>query len=778
MKLSKIYVLVLFLSLTLSSCNHKGLIVVRNMKEFNQAVRNSTPGDVITLANGIWTDAELLFAAEGTSDKPIVLKAEEKGKVFLEGESDLRIAGNYLTVEGLVFKNGHTPTTEVISFKKEDGVYANHCRLTECVIDNFNNSERFETEAWVALYGKNNRVDHCYFTGKRDQGLTLTVRLIDTLCQNNNHLIDHNYFGYRQNLGSNGGETIRIGTSHYSLSTSGTIVKENYFEHCDGELEIISNKSCGNKYINNTLFECWGTLTFRHGNDNIAEGNFFLGNGKKHTGGIRIINKRNKAINNYLYGLTGYRFRGALVIMNGVPNSPINRYFQVIGGDVEDNTFINCDHIQLCAGRDKERTLPPIDTKISKNIFYNENSSDIFTIYDDISGITFSDNYISSNMKSLGIKGITPIDIKLKKDSLNIYIPVNKELEGIGCSIKKPIATAKNTGVDWYPIKNEELEFGTGNKIEVKAGLNTLYGAIKTSKSGDIIVLKDSGYYKLDKIIKVDHPLTIMSVDPKITPILETAKTRMFEIENEGSLKLLNLEFNGRFAQDKPGNCIISTSSYSMNRNYKLIIENCKVKNLDVNHSFDFIKVYKNTFVDSLVIRNCSFENVTGNIAALDKETEELGIYNVEDVIIENSSFKNINGYVLSILRGGNDESTFGPDLSIDHCVFDNVGNGKRNESNAALYVHGVQITRITNSIFVDSKAIKLQLTNGEPITAINYCDFYNSEGIVSNKDSYSAQNNFKLKPDFVKGSYELEKDSKLKGLANNNTDLGLIRNK
>ena len=63
------------------------------------------------------------------------------------------MAGNYLHVEGLVFKNGFTPTTEVISFKKDKNSVANNSRLTACVIDNFNNTERHQPETWLAIYG-------------------------------------------------------------------------------------------------------------------------------------------------------------------------------------------------------------------------------------------------------------------------------------------------------------------------------------------------------------------------------------------------------------------------------------------------------------------------------------------------------------------------------------------------------------------------------------------------------------------------------------------------
>ncbi|MGB5190663.1 polysaccharide lyase 6 family protein, partial [Robiginitalea sp.] len=341
--------LILLFIVCLQSCKEQqqdqgGL--VRTVAEFDNAVASAQPGDVIVLANGVWKDSELLFEGNGTAEKPITLTVEEKGRVTLEGSSNLRLAGNHLLVKGLVFKNGFTPTTEVISFKKDKNTLANNSRLTECVIDNYNNPERHEPDTWVAIYGKDNRVDHNHLSGKRNRGVTLIVRLNTEESRENNHRIDHNYFGPRQNLGSNGGETLRIGTSHYSLTNSKTLVEANYFDRCNGEHEIISNKSCQNVFKDNVFYECTGTLTMRHGNETLVEGNVFIGNNKPSTGGIRVINGQQTVRNNFGIGLKGYRFRGALVVMNGVPNSPINRYFQVEDAVVENNTFINCDHIQ------------------------------------------------------------------------------------------------------------------------------------------------------------------------------------------------------------------------------------------------------------------------------------------------------------------------------------------------------------------------------------------------------------------------------------------------
>jgi poly(beta-D-mannuronate) lyase len=38
-------------------------------------LKNSTPGDNIILANGIWKDAEIKFYGKGTKENPIVLRA-------------------------------------------------------------------------------------------------------------------------------------------------------------------------------------------------------------------------------------------------------------------------------------------------------------------------------------------------------------------------------------------------------------------------------------------------------------------------------------------------------------------------------------------------------------------------------------------------------------------------------------------------------------------------------------------------------------------------------
>ena len=721
------------------SCQPQGekQTLVHTIEEYNQAVNDAKPGSTIVLANGVWENVELLFEGKGTAEAPITLTVEEKGKVTLEGQSYLQIAGEYLHVEGLIFKNGFTPTNEVISFRKNNKELAYNSRLSECVIDNYSNPERHEQDSWVALYGKNNRVDHNHFEGKGNRGVTLIVRLNTKESIENNHIIEANYFGPRQNLGSNGGETLRVGTSHYSMEKSNTLVQGNYFDRCDGEHEIISNKCDQTTYKNNVFFESIGTLTMRHGDETLVEGNVFLGNRKRNTGGIRVINGQQTVRNNYGYGLTGYRFRGALVVMNGVPNSPLNRYFQVEDAIIENNVFVDSDHVQLCAGSDAERSATPINSTFKSNTFYLEKPSKLVTIYDDISGIAFENNLTNHPINKTLTSGFEVENMSLTKDKNGLLMPMIGE-KVIAPALADEIPSKENTGAAWYSKADKRIAFESGKTTIVAAGVNTLFDAIKNSQPGDILELKDSERYELTKLPLIQHPLTIKASEGK-TPLILWEKKAAFDIVNGGELRLKGLTFDGENAPDGSGNAVIRTSKYSMNKNYSLRIENCAFDNLDVNHSFDVIRIYKNTFADEIHISNSTFNNITGHLMALDKETDDVGIYNAEFVTLHNNIFTNIGGAVLSLHRGGKDESTFGPFLDMDHCTFENVGFDSRNKYKAAINLYGVQDIQMKNSIFKKTKKIQMHLVVGEPIVKVDHLQLDQKNLIkVSGDQKYS----------------------------------------
>jgi poly(beta-D-mannuronate) lyase len=202
------------------------------------------------------------------------------------------------------------------------------------------------------------------------------------------------------------------------------------------------------------------------------------------------------------------------------------------------------------------------------------------------------------------------------------------------------------------------------------------------------------------------------------------------------------VQINGRECLDQPLNSVIRTSRYSMVNNYKLFIEDCDFTDLDVNHSFNVLRVYKHTFADSVVVRNSTFRNVSGSVLPLDQENDDIGIYNAENIVLENCLFDNIGQAALHLHRGGSDESTFGPMLTIDRCTFDEVGTDEKwNRSESSIRLHGTQFVHITNSVFDDSAPVRLHLVVGEPVVDIENSIFSGGTELLDNGEPYRTRN-------------------------------------
>jgi poly(beta-D-mannuronate) lyase len=337
-------------------------------------------GDTIVLKNGTWTNQTIALKANGTATNPIVLMAETQGKVILTGNSRLSFSGSYLIVTGLFFKDGTLSGSDVISFRTSASETATYCTLKNTAIINYNPADNTVDSKWVSLYGNNNTVEHCSFENKTNSGTLMVVWLNSGLSAN--HSISNNYFGYRNpNVDANGNELngqeiIRIGDSSTSMTTANVTVSGNYFEKCNGEIEVVSNKSCGNIYSNNLFLECKGMLTLRHGNSCIVEGNYFFGNSVSETGGVRIIGENHTVYNNYFENLRGSGYRAALCIVRGKENSALSEYYQVKNALVAFNTFVNCSQaFNINYNSSSSLTLPPINTTIAHNHIFNTSSS-------------------------------------------------------------------------------------------------------------------------------------------------------------------------------------------------------------------------------------------------------------------------------------------------------------------------------------------------------------------------------------------------------------------
>ncbi len=383
--------------------------LVSSASEINQL--KLIAGDKVILKEGNWKDQKIVFKGKGDSKLPITLAGSKPGLVILTGNSSLKIDGIWLIVDGLAFADGFSDKEDVITFS----VASSNCRLTNTSIINYNHPDKAIDYKWISLYGNNNRVDHCSITGKTHQGTTLVVWLSE---KPNYHQIDHNYFGERPNLGVNGGETIRIGTSQWSMSDSYTKVENNIFDKCDGETEIVSIKSGHNQIVDNLFYECDGTLTFRHGNNSEASGNFFIGNGKRNTGGIRLIGENHRVNNNYFQGLTGTDLRAAISIMNAVENPKLNEYYQVKNAEISGNTIVACkEAFVIGSGKNTTRVVAPENLKINNN--YVINPRILMVLNEEPLSSVINNNYVKGFPKTDGFATMVK-EFVTTKDNLTI----------------------------------------------------------------------------------------------------------------------------------------------------------------------------------------------------------------------------------------------------------------------------------------------------------------------------------------------------------------------
>ncbi len=396
-------------------------VLVSQDSDLKRALKDVVAGDIIVLRNGIWKDPQLRFdSLKGTRKQPIEIRAESPGQVVMTGKVEFRLSGTHVVVSGLAIKNP-VGSSDVFDLRSHSERHAHHCRITDCSFEQTKESDSSKESRWLNVYGTKNRIDHCYFAGKRNRGTTLVVWVAGT---EGTHRIDHNHFGPRPKLGKNGGETIRIGTSDVSELVSGTIVEENYFDRCDGEAEIVSNKSCENTYRYNLFERCGGALTLRHGHRCLVDGNVFLGHETSGTGGVRIIGRDHRVTNNYFEGLRGDAERAALCLMNGISDGPLNGYAPVVNAQIAHNTFIDCKvSMELGVRGSKKATIAPQSCRITHNAFL-PGKWELFRVQNKPRDFTWMANkYQSGKTRGAELVEIQRVDIKLSRAADGLLRP-------------------------------------------------------------------------------------------------------------------------------------------------------------------------------------------------------------------------------------------------------------------------------------------------------------------------------------------------------------------
>lgn len=738
--------------------------IVKNNVELQTALSEAKPGDHIVMANGEWEDVQIKVTENGTESQPIKLSAETPGKVLLQGASNLQLGADFIIVDGLYFVNGASPSKSVIHFAADEAV-ANHCIVRNCVVKDFNKNQKNQQDLWVLFQGRNNELDHCYLAGKSNKGPTVRVDLEGNQNINNYHKITNNHFGPRPPKGGPSAETIQIGNSYTSMCPSYTLVANNLFEECNGEVEIISSKTNFNEFRNNVFFKSEGSLVTRHGNYCTVDGNYFIGDEtESNVGGIRLIGTGHIVTNNYFYNLRGKEFRSPLAVMNGIPKSPLNRYIQVTDVIVAYNSWINCTSpLQFGVGSNisqkdvlpasEIRSARPKRTIVANNLIYNTNGDETpIVAHDKLDGIRFENNFINNQGRDFEtVDGLNSNGFELEKITDYIMVPKSElpgdeifegfgfdkfntdlfgtsreEQNAVGAITGQPntvpdILNKAKYGPDWYSDED-------GNKEPITHKVSegdSIAEVIDQASDGDIIELMATNF-EIKSPLKINKALTIKSSNKVKLNYSGDAKTPLFEMNPKGKLTLINLNLSGNNTQ-----YAFASLKENMSSLYNLDIQDCVVENFD-----HILKAYKHSFSENIYLTNSVFKNCQNGLV-LSEENDDRGEYNAENIVIDNCTFDGVKENVIDYYRGGYDESTVGGNLVVSNSTF--VKCGADEKSDILLKTYGIINVNISDNNFKNNSVQKVALLWGAKNNKHSNNEFSNSGKIV-------VEENLKLK--------------------------------
>jgi poly(beta-D-mannuronate) lyase len=471
-------------------------------------------------------------------------------------------------------------------------------------------------------------------------------------------------------------------------------------------------------------------VVLRHGDNNTVENNIFRGNDKEGSGGVRVINKGQWVVHNLFYKCRGTWFKSPLAIMNGVPNSPANRYVAVTDAYIANNLFYESSAIGLGIGSDTERSVAPKDVLFHNNVFYNRRDSVVYNRYDAVDGIDFTNNWLSKEVTQTTAKGFHKISLPVtdgadpsKLETHYNFKPDQKEniLQESRIRLSKQLtmqplfadlgafsATEKNTirssGANWF--KNPLRKPGKAKKLNASDAASVQ--SHLASKHERIIINLTGESYDFKEALMIGKDVTFIS--PQTTVIKFKSPSPYFmHVNAGGALTIKNLKVDLAGVKN-----FLTTDTSGNSDHHNISLINAQFNGLKGT----FLNASKAGLADSIIVSHCSFNNYTGDLFEFDNETTKKGLYNVEILKITHSTFQMGNGTILDMVRGGNDESTMGP-----HLLFsDNkILQCNSAEKEPLIQLYGTQLSEIENNVFTNSNAGRTILSYEDAVKAVHY---------------------------------------------------------
>ncbi|HEX5672676.1 MAG TPA: hypothetical protein VFX75_00585, partial [Nitrososphaeraceae archaeon] len=434
-------------------------------------------------------------------------------------------------------------------------------------------------------------------------------------------------------------------------------------------------------------------------------------------------------------------------------------------------------------------------------LFYGTESINLLNISDDISGISFSGNKVQGAYKfstegfehaNLNWENLPSYPIpSVSSDSLlevkKTTRPVRTDLTGtvrtkvragaiIPGNKKVPAALSIQPGVSWSLEKAKETNAVKPQQdykvVSVSPAEDALVHAIKKAKDDTILELSE-GTYEITRGMQVSSNIIIKGAGSKKTVIkisknAEKVPGYFFKVTEGTSLAIKGLEIDGSSANSV--RYAIVSQNTPTSKAYNLKLDDVYIHGFHDDGSAIF-KAYKGTFADSIQILNCRFEKSLRGLN-LSYEKDDLGKYNAEVIDIQNTLFKDIDQFAIHYYRGGDDESTLGGQLHVDHCVFYNVDD---NEKGRSIRTNGIVYVTINNSIFAGSPESKYSaILKGDKNSVSNSVVFNAGELKTSSKATSKSVLN--TNPQWQDtDTFQLKESSALKHAATDGKDIGLI---
>jgi parallel beta-helix repeat protein len=377
---------------------------VSSISALQSQINSAIAGDLIILTNGVYnTTGAITINRQGTAQHPIVISADTIGGAEIRGSASFNLSSPaaFVTIRG--FRLTHAIGT----VQAQAGT--SHCRITRNVFQLTGDG------IYLLVSGDDCEVDHNTFQNKSTTGQMFSIRGPGSSGMAQRTWVHHNLFQNFTSVGGNGGETLQVGLSGRSLTDAHTLVENNLFVNCNGENEMISNKSSANTYRYNTLRDSTsGELTLRHGNHCVVHSNFFI-----NTAGLRFFGDDHQIYSNYFEECDpGIQIgNGDGEVADGAPLTSHDRPDRV---RVSFNTLINNNRSAIMSGR--TNGLGATALVFSNNIIQTDLGT-ILTLSGPAPNARFEGNIVfgsapNDDMPTSGARRVNPL---LSQDSFGVF---------------------------------------------------------------------------------------------------------------------------------------------------------------------------------------------------------------------------------------------------------------------------------------------------------------------------------------------------------------------